>query len=126
MLGTDDPVPLQLARRAAVLSACAVAVVMRDLSPCLSAAHGVGRRGRPRVANAAARAIQGLLVRAAGRQPAPRAAAEFYTATIARVDRQRFVLAIAVGLALAWACPACAHHRRRNPRRRFSHSHSQP
>ena len=49
--------------------------------------------------------VHALVVRAAGRHPAPRAAAEFFTATIARVDRQRFVLAIALGLAVAWGLP---------------------
>lgn len=45
------------------------------------------------------------LVRIAGRASAPRAAAEFLAATIGRVERHRFVLAITIGVAAAWSLP---------------------
>ena len=60
-----------------------------------------GRHERGRVA----RATQRLLVSVSGRTSAVRAAAEFFTATIGRVERHRFVLAITIGVALAWSLP---------------------
>ena len=60
-----------------------------------------GRHERGRLA----RVTQRLLVRVSGRAPAVQAAAEFFTATIGRVERHRFVLAITIGVALAWSLP---------------------
>jgi hypothetical protein len=105
MLGTNDPLILTLAGRAILMIAGSVLAVIvvyplayRRLMVSV-VEHGNESRS-PIVAM-----IHGALVRAAGRHPAPRAAAEFFTSTIARVDRQRFVLAIAVGLAMAWVLP---------------------
>ena len=77
-----------------------------DLPPCVPSAHGVGGRGGPPGARRARRRgpLAGDL--AGGRHPAARAAAEFFTATLGRVERQRFILAITIGLALAWSLPS--------------------
>lgn len=105
MLGNAGPVLDGLAARAAAACAVTSALVLvtyplayRRLMVSVVEA---GRRER----GATARAIQRLLVGVAGRDPAPRAAAEFFTATIARVERHRFILAITIGLALAWSLP---------------------
>jgi len=105
LLGSNDALLHGLARRAwmLVLVSVAVALVTYPIAYrrlMVSVAES-GSEPRHRLA----RGIHWLLVRAAGRAPSVRAAAEFFTATLARVDRQRFVLAIALGVAIAWGLP---------------------
>jgi hypothetical protein len=104
-LGTNDPVLLELARRAMLaLAGCVgVALVTYPLAYRRLMVSVVESGGRER--GALARASQSGLVRLAGRNLASRAAADFFVSTVARVERQRFVLAIALGLALAWSLP---------------------
>jgi hypothetical protein len=105
MLGNAGPVLDGLAARAAVAFAVtsALVVVTYPLAyrRLMVSVVEAGRSERGPVA----RMAQRLLVGAAGRHPAPRAAAEFFTATVARVERHRFILAITIGLALAWSLP---------------------
>jgi hypothetical protein len=55
--------------------------------------------------SALARAANAVVVSAAGRHGETRAAADFFTATVARVERHRFVLAIVLGVAFVWGVP---------------------
>jgi hypothetical protein len=105
LLGTSDPVLLDLARRAGITLAFTVVatVLTYPLAYRRLMVSVVEMGSEPR--NAVARMIHAVVVRASGRHPAAQAAAEFFTATIARVDRQRFVLAISLGLAIAWGLP---------------------
>ena len=104
LLGTTDPVLLGLARNAGLTLLLAVGITLVTYPTRLPAFDGLGRRARrrPRARNLIVRALRGLLIGAAGKHPEARAAADFYTATIARVERHRFVLAMAVGIAIAW------------------------
>ena len=105
VLGTSDPALLALARDAVVAIGTVVlaTVVTYPLAYRRLMVAVVETGGEP--GNALARVLQAALVGAAGRHPAARATAAFFTATIARVERQRFVLAIALGLAVAWGLP---------------------
>jgi hypothetical protein len=105
ILGTSDPALLALARRAALAIAAATlaTVVSYPLAYRRLMVSVVETGSEPR--NALGRVVQAMLVGAAGRHPAAKAAAAFFTSTIARVERQRFVLAIALGLAVAWGLP---------------------
>jgi hypothetical protein len=49
-----------------------------------------------------ARLLRGLLIGVSGTNAETRAAADFFTATIGRVERHRFVLAMALGVSLTW------------------------
>lgn len=105
ILGSTQPLVSQLARRAVLAFTLPLAVVIvtyplayRRLMVSMVEA---GRHERGRLS----RAAQRLLVRLAGRDSAVQAAAEFFTATIGRVERHRFVLAITIGVALAWSLP---------------------
>lgn len=105
MLGNAGPVLDGLAARAAIALAVTVTLVVLTYplayQRLMVSVVEAGRRER----GLAARGVQRVLVGLAGRRPAPQAAAEFFTATVARVERQRFVLAITLGLALAWSLP---------------------
>ena len=105
LLGTSDPLLLSLAGRA--LTAVTIVGLATVLSYPLAyrrlMVSVVEEGGQPE--NSVASALRRVVVRAAGTHPASVAAAEFFTTTLARVDRQRFVLAIATGLAIAWALP---------------------
>ena len=105
LLGTSDPLLLELARRAfltiAVTTAATLVSYPLAYRRLMVSMVETGSEPRSRVA----RTVHAALVRAAGRRPGAQAAAAFFTATIARVDRQRFVLAISVGLAIAWGLP---------------------
>ena len=105
ILGTSDPVLRLLAQRAAIATAVSVGLVLvtyplayRRLMVSVVEA---GRQQR----GFAARLWQTILIGAAGRRPAARAAADFFTATLERVERQRFIVAITIGLAVAWSLP---------------------
>jgi hypothetical protein len=108
VLGTDDPVLLGFARTAVVaLVAGLVATVasyplayrrvmvavIEDADP------GCGSGDRP------ARRIARRLTAWTGRAPALRAVSQFLLATLGRVERHRFVMAAAVGTAVAWGLP---------------------
>ena len=105
LLGSSSPVVAQLAGRAvmAFIVPLALVIVTYPLGyrRLMVSVVESGRHER----NLVTRAAQHLLVRVAGRDSAVRAAAEFFTATIGRVERHRFVLAITIGLALAWSLP---------------------
>ena len=106
LLGTSDPKLLALAARAGLtlLAAAALTVLTFPLAyrrlmvSVVETAAGPGRF-------APSRLMRGALVLLSGRHPEARAAADFYVATIARVERHRFVIAIALGLSLAWSLP---------------------
>ena len=105
LLGTSDPLLLALARRA-VLTIAVTAVATLVSYPLayqrlMTSMVEIGSEPRSRIG----RVLQAILVHAAGRRPGARAAVAFFTATVARVDRHRFVLAISVGLAMAWGLP---------------------
>ena len=102
ILGTSDPVLLGLARNAAwclagtvLLIAATYPLAYRRLMVSM-----VDLDAAPR--GYLGRAFRAALIRAAGRHPEARAAGDFYTATLARVERHRFVLAMALGVSLAW------------------------
>ena len=105
MLGTSDPLIRLLAQRAVTATGVCVAAVLvtyplayRRLMVSVVEA---GRRPR----SLGGRIFQAIVVGAAGRHSAPKAAAEFMTATLGRVERHRFIVAITLGLALAWSLP---------------------
>ncbi len=108
MLGTADPTLTMLARRAVLAVALSSAVVLMTYPLAyrrlMVSVVEAGRQER----GALARAFHSLVIWLAGRHPAARAAAEFFTATLGRVERQRFILAITIGLALAWSLRAFA------------------
>ena len=105
IVGESQPVHGMLAQRAVfALTVCAVAVLVTyplAYRRLMVAVVEAGRRPR----GAVTRRLHDTLVAAAGRHPAPRAAAEFLIATVGRVERHRFILAITIGLALAWSVP---------------------
>ncbi len=105
LLGTSDPVLTTLAARAwAAVAVPALLVVITypiAYRRLMVSVVETGSEPRHRIA----RWLHGLIVRAAGRDVSARAAAEFFSATLARVDRQRFILAIALGVAVAWGLP---------------------
>ena len=105
LLGTSDPLLLELARRAVLTIAVTTVatLVSYPLAYQRLMASMVEMGSEPR--NRIARVLHAILVQSAGRRPGAQAAAAFFTATIARVDRHRFVLAISVGLAIAWGLP---------------------
>ena len=106
MLGTADPTLTMLAGRAVLAVALSSAVVLMTYPLAyrrlMVSVVEAGRQER----GALARAFHSLVIWLAGRHPAARAAAEFFTATLGRVERQRFILAITIGLALAWSLPS--------------------
>jgi hypothetical protein len=107
MLGTTHPVLVGLAIKAVMLLGIAIAVAL--ISYPLAYRRllvSVVETGDASSKGLVGRTVRGALVGTAGRNPRSRAAADFYTATIARVERHRFVLAIAVGIALAWGLPS--------------------
>ena len=106
LLGNAEPLLVTLAGRATVTTGIAVVatVLVYPLAYRRLMISVVETGSEPR--NALARALHAVVVRASGRHPAPRAATEFFTATLARVDRQRFVLAISLGIAFAWSVPS--------------------
>jgi hypothetical protein len=107
LLGTSDPVLLGLARNAGLTLLVGVAVTVlaypiayrRLMVSVVERGAGPGR-------NPVGRSLRALLIGSAGRHPEARAAADFYTATIARVERHRFVLAMTLGIAIAWVMVA--------------------
>jgi hypothetical protein len=105
LLGTSNPTLISLASRgwtafgaAVVLVVITYPIAYRRL---MVSVIETGSEPRHRLA----RLVHGLVVRFAGRDSSARAAAEFFSATLARVDRQRFVTAIALGVAIAWGLP---------------------
>jgi len=105
LLGTRDHLLLALARQAwMTLALCAaVAAITYPIAYRRLMVSVVETASEPR--RSLSRAVRWVLVRAAGRHASARAAADFFMATLARVERQRFVLAIALGLAVAWGLP---------------------
>jgi hypothetical protein len=105
-LGTRDPVLLELSRTGWLALAGAAAVaslsyplayrrVMRDAVQHADGLGPVGRFGAP------ARWLPAVL----GCRASTRASAEFLLATLGRVERHRFAVAVSAGVALAWATP---------------------
>lgn len=109
ILGTGDPLLIELSRTGltALAAAAAVAVVSfplayrRVMSDAVERPGGIGRVGR-------STALSYWLAHVAGRDGTVRAAAQFFLATIGRVEHHRFTMAIAAGAALAWGLPTVA------------------
>jgi hypothetical protein len=105
LLGTSEPLIWMLAGRAAAALAIAAAIAAATFPLAYrrltaAAIEADGARG-----SALGRACRAALVWTSGRDSAVRAAAEFFVTTLRRVERQRFVLASAIGLSLAWMLP---------------------
>ena len=106
VLGTTDPLIMSLARTAALTLAVPTVVIAvaypiayrRLMVSIVDTGQTPGR-------SAIARLGGWVVVTAAGRHPEVRATADFFTSSLARVERHRFVLAIALGLAVAWGLP---------------------
>ena len=104
LLGTSNPVLLGLAEKAGwtLLIAAALTVTTYPIAyrrQIVSAVEGDGKPDRP----GAGALFRALLIGSAGRDAEARAAADFYTATLGRVERHRFALAMALGLAITWS-----------------------
>lgn len=107
LLGTTDPVLIALAQKAGLTLLIAVVVILATYPVAYRRLMvSVVERGRQPGRPLLVRLIRALLIRLAGRHPEAQAAADFYTATIGRVDRHRFVLALAAGVAIAWIAVA--------------------
>jgi hypothetical protein len=103
VLGTGNPVLLGLALKAALALAIAACVIVMTYPIAYRRLMvSVVERGRQPGGALIMRLIRTLLIGVSGRHPDARAAADFYLATIARVERHRFVLAMAFGIATAW------------------------
>ena len=106
LLGTTSPIVTMLNRRAlGGIGAAALVTVATYLSSYsrLSRAAVEGRDGlapRPRTA-----AIVERLVRMLSGHPVTRAAAQFYATSLGRVERLRFIIAMAVGVVVGWSGP---------------------
>jgi hypothetical protein len=106
ILGTSDPMIIGLARTAAaalVVPSIVIAVVYPiAYKRLMVSVVEIGQRpGR----SAIGRAFGWALVSASGRHPEVRATADFLTSSLVRVERHRFVIAIALGVAVAWGLP---------------------
>lgn len=105
MLGTTNPAIVELARRAALSFGIAAAGVILSYPLAyrrlMVSVVESGRYQRSAITGAFHAALVGI----SGRHAAARAAADFFSTTIGRVERHRFVLAITLGLALAWSLP---------------------
>ena len=105
ILGTNEPVIGMLARRAVLAFGGMIALTLLTYPLAFRRLMvSVVESGQPPQAPLS-RAIRWCIVRAAGRDSAARAAAEFFVTTVARVERQRFMVAIGIGIALAWTLP---------------------
>jgi hypothetical protein len=125
VLGTDDPKLLALARTAMLaLGAAGLATVAsyplayrRLMASAVESGSGDSRTGRAAIAETLARIV--------GRDPGVRATAQFFLSSAGRLERQRFAIASAIGIALAWGLPvlwrwsAVAPPNRRPPSSRF-------
>jgi hypothetical protein len=107
VLGTDDPVLLGLARTAGVALIAGLAatvasypVAYRRVMVAVIEDAGANAGDRP------ARRISRLVTVWTGRRPAVRAVSQFLLATFGRVERHRFVIAAAIGTAVAWGLPS--------------------
>ena len=102
LLGTSDPVLISLAQKAVLTLLIAVVVIAVTYPIAYRRLMvSVVERGRE-PGQLIVRLIRALLIRTAGRHPEAQAAADFYTATVFRVERHRFALALALGVAMAW------------------------
>ena len=109
MVGNAEPVYRSLAATAvlAVVVVAAITFVTYQLvyrRVMVRAAESPESAGGARWLRAA---FDGI-VRRISRAPARRAAAQFYFASIGRVERLRFVVAVMMGVACAWLAPALA------------------
>ncbi len=104
LLGTSDAILRGLAARAGLLLAIAGALTVATYvfayrRQMRIAVESDGGKEGPVVAKLA----RALLIAAAGSDPEARAAADFYTATIFRVERHRFVLVVGLAFAVTWS-----------------------
>ena len=107
LLGTTNPVLIGLAQKAGLTLLFATAVIAATYPIAYRRLMvATVERGRETRRPVIGRLIRALLLHAAGRHPEAQAAADFYMATIARVDRHRFVLAMTLGVAVAWVAVA--------------------
>ena len=104
VLGTSEPRLGELARTGvlAVSAAFVLVLVTYPLAYRRMAVASI-ENVDPRLGRRAA--VSGLLARLLARDSTTRAAVQFLTATLARVERHRFVVAMAAGLGLAFAVP---------------------
>ena len=106
LLGTSHPALLALARTAILALAVAGAIAAigyplayrRVMTDAVEHPGGIGRVGRSSVATR-------WLAAAIGRDAVVRAIGQFFLSTIVRVERHRFALALASGVAVAWILP---------------------
>jgi len=106
MLGSDDPILMDLARTAVLAFGASLLgsiliypTAYHRVMLAVVQGDGVPRAGRRF-------ALSARLVQVTGRSPRLRAVAQFYLTTLTRSDRHRFLLAVGFGLAAAWSLPA--------------------
>ena len=106
VLGTSDPVLIALARKAvfAVLAGAAGTIVSYPIASRRIMTSAV-QSSAAAAGDPVVRRIGRLVTRATGRAAGIRAVSQFLLATMGRVERCRFVLAAAVGIAVAWVLP---------------------
>ena len=106
VLGTTDPVFRDLAGRAALVTAAALAATVCSY-PFAYRRVMIAAIQEGSVAGPAPRLgrVAGLLTLASGRDSGIRAVSQFFLATIGRVERHRFVIAASIGVAIAWVMP---------------------
>jgi hypothetical protein len=107
ILGANDPGLMALARRAfvALLAAAALTVTSYPIAYrrlMTSAVEGSGGTRRTGVLAGVGDSLTRLIARA----PQHRAVSQFFLESLGRVDRLRFVMASALGIAGAWGLPA--------------------
>lgn len=105
VLGTDRPILIALHWRGVAALACVIATILWSYASAYRrlarAAVEGGDTPRPR----RAAALNEVLTRSLTSHPASRAAAQFFLISLARVERLRFVLAVAVGIILGLSAP---------------------
>jgi hypothetical protein len=106
VLGTDDLLFHDLARRAVLVMAAGLAATVcsypfayrRVMVAVVQEGSAAGPATR-------LRGVARLLTLATGRASGIRAVSQFFLATIGRVERHRFVIAASIGVAMAWVMP---------------------
>jgi hypothetical protein len=102
ILGTENPVLIGLAQIAAVSVVAVLAVALAVYPLAYRRLMVASVEDGPYRHSTAGSLIARLIAAATSRNAQVIAVAEFFLATIARVDRHRFVMAGSIGLAIAW------------------------
>ena len=105
VLGTSSPVLHDLARRALVAGAVAVVVTIVVYPLAFRRVARAAVEMGPAASTRSSR-IAAWLERALSRRPVVRGATQFLLATLLRVERHRFVLALSAGVAATFVLPA--------------------